>query len=170
MSNDRTAVEKALDARRIQLGLLWREVLVRADTMAAETLRQVRAHGTKVVGAMSVARVERALELPAGSIARFEAGESLSDVLAGERDAEPPQRAREPTATPERPTRWEERDADGLLVVGRMIGGGPVWARQMVGEDEATARARIDQTLAIAESVFVGLNREANGGPGSTAA
>ncbi|WP_206538930.1 hypothetical protein [Nocardiopsis lucentensis] len=71
MSN-RTPLERAMNAHRIKKNLRWKDVLAAADDMAAETLRRVRLHGTDAVDDFTVARLERALQLPPGGLRKME--------------------------------------------------------------------------------------------------
>lgn len=75
----RSKVEEAIDQQRAALGMKWQDVREAADDggrpMAIETLRRLRLYGTDAVDTLSVARVERALHLPQGTLRRFESGE-----------------------------------------------------------------------------------------------
>jgi hypothetical protein len=75
MSN-RTPAERVLNRRRLERNMRWKDVLDRADGMAAETLRRVRISGTGSVDQLSVARIEKALAFNPGELTELEAREA----------------------------------------------------------------------------------------------
>lgn len=75
----RTRVEEHLDARRLDLGLKWRDVIAHAR-ISPETLRKIRLQGTRGVDPVNVRAVENALRVESGSIRAAQEGGQLAPI------------------------------------------------------------------------------------------
>lgn len=102
----RSAVEAALDQRRIDLRMTWQDIASQAR-ISNETLRKIRIHGTTGVDPVNIAAVEDALRVERGSITSVERGGALAPL------AEP------------------EPDPDGVSLV-EAPGGGQAWQLRRV--------------------------------------
>lgn len=71
-----------MNERRLKYGMRWKDVLVAADNLSAETLRTVRLHGTSAVDDFTISRIEKALRLNAGGLKEMErhANESQNEA------------------------------------------------------------------------------------------
>lgn len=87
-------IDQAMDARRIELRLKWKDVITLAG-ISPQTLSKIRTYGTAGVDALIVAKVEQALRWAPGSLQALTSGGEPTPLDS--RDTEPVPRPAPPT-------------------------------------------------------------------------
>ncbi|MFI9492845.1 MULTISPECIES: helix-turn-helix domain-containing protein [Streptomyces] len=95
MSEQLSPLDGEMNARRLQLGLAWKEVAASAG-ISYETLRAVR-KGESAAAPLTARKIEQALRWAQGSLARVEQGKAPVPASAGE-SAGPPSADPDPRA------------------------------------------------------------------------
>lgn len=89
MDANRERLARAMDARRIDLGLRWQQVAARAH-MSVGNLSRIR-NGSITLTQLAAAAIERALEWPRGTIDAYLRDEGVEVRADGFADIAPPE-------------------------------------------------------------------------------
>jgi hypothetical protein len=150
MSTDRTPLERAMNQRRLELGLQWTDILIAAGDgdrrLGPETLRRLRVQGTPdAISELRVSRIERALRWLPGSIARVADG--LEPLPEPDRPVEPATTTPDPDVTLTRVEHPTLHDDETLVYVPGRKPGTRIYGLTVADETGAQYRFAKDTPL-----------------------